>query len=216
MGISVYGALLVDVADVKHRFVGQQVQIPYQFAVFLVEYDRACAPALFEDVFVLLENFEKAFGGFFSRDGLFLHFRNAALDRFEVLELQFGVDDLFVAHRVDGAVHMRDVIVFETAQHMDDRVGFADIRKELVAETLAFRSALDQSGDVHDLDGSRDYLLRIIDLGEVDQPFVGNGDNPHIGFDRTEREVRRLCLCIRKRVEECRLADVGQSYDAAL
>lgn len=104
---------------------------------------------------------------------------------------------------------MRDVIVFETAQHMNDRVGFADIRKELVAETLAFRSALDQSGDVHDLDGSRDHLLRIIDLGEVDQPFVGTVITPTLGSIGTEREVRRCAFAFESELKSVDLPTLG-------
>ncbi len=55
VGVARHGALLVHVADVEHRFVGQQVQVGHQAAVLPVQFDRAGAPALFEGGLVLQE-----------------------------------------------------------------------------------------------------------------------------------------------------------------
>ena len=51
--------------------------------------------------------------------------------------------------------------VFEAAHHLDDRVDFADVREELVAEPFALARALDQAGDVDELDrrGNHDVGL---------------------------------------------------------
>ena len=93
-------------------------------------------------------------------------------DRFEVLELQLGVDDAFVAHGVDRAVHMGDVAVVEAAQYVDDGVRVADVGEELVAQSFAFRRAFDQSGDIDDFDGGRNHPLGFVDLGQLDEPPV--------------------------------------------
>ena len=45
-----------------------------------------------------------------------------------------------VADGIDAAVYVRDVVIVETAQHMNDSVRLADIGQKLIAETLAPRS----------------------------------------------------------------------------
>ena len=46
--------------------------------------------------------------------------------------------------------------------------------------------------------------------------LVRHGDDTDVGLDGAERDVGGLRLGIRETVEECGLADVGQSYDTAL
>ena len=48
------------------------------------------------------------------------------------------------------------------------------------------------------------------------EPFVGYGDDAHVGLDRTEGEICRLRLGVRQAVEQGRFADVGQTDDSAL
>ena len=54
---------------------------------------------------------------------------------------------------------MVNVRVFKTTNDLHDRVNFADMAEELVAESFARARAFDQPGDVHKLDGRRDDLL---------------------------------------------------------
>ena len=192
------------------------MQVVYRFAVLLVEFDGPGAFALFERRFVAREDVEQPFGRLVARGGLLAHLADAALDRFEVLELEFRVDDLLVAHRVDRSVHMRDVVVLEAAQHVDDRVRLADVGQKLVAQPLAFGRALDQTGYIDDLDRRGDDFLRVVYFREVHDPLVGHRDDPDVGFYRTERKIRRLRLGVRQTVEQRRLAYVGQAYDSAL
>ena len=217
VGVARRGAPFVDVADVEHRFVGQQVEIGHQLAVLLVQFDGAGAAALFEYGLVLEQQFDGALGILVAaRRGLLLGLRQPALDGFEVFELQLGVDDSFVAHGVYRAVHMGDVAVVEAAQHVDDGVGVADVAQELVAQPLALRGPFDQARDVDDLDRGRHDALRAVDFRQPDEPFVGYGDDAHVGLDRTEGEICRLRLGVRQAVEQGRFADVGQTDDSAL
>jgi hypothetical protein len=59
-------------------------------------------------------------------------------DRAHVGQRQLGLDHFDVVHRADLAGHVDHVVVFEAAHHIDDGVGFADVRQELVAQALAF------------------------------------------------------------------------------
>ena len=75
-----------------------------------------------------------------------------ARDRLEVGEDELGLDRLDVGDRVERAGDVDDVLVLEAAHDLDDRVDLADVLEELVAEALALGGALDQAGDVHELD----------------------------------------------------------------
>ncbi len=50
-----------------------------------------------------------------------------ALDDREVGEGQLAGDHIVVAHGIDGAHHVHDVGIVETANHVDDGVDFADV-----------------------------------------------------------------------------------------
>ena len=62
---------------------------------------------------------------------------DAALYQLDVAEDQLEVDGLDVACGIDRSFDVDDVVVVKTAHHVDDRVAFADVRKELVAQSLA-------------------------------------------------------------------------------
>ena len=111
---------------------------------------------------------------------------------------------------------MGDVAVLEAAHDMGDRVAFADVGEKLVAEPLALRGAAHEAGDVDEGQPRRDDLLRAGDPGEDFEPRIGHRDVADIGLDRAERIVRRLRRGgLRQRIEERRLADIGQADDAA-
>ena len=59
---------------------------------------------------------------------------------------------------------MDNIVVFETADHLHDGVGFAYVREEFVTESRAFRSARDKPCDIDELDGGRNEFLRVGDL----------------------------------------------------
>ena len=55
----------------------------------------------------------------------------------QVRERQLGVDDFDVADGIHATRHVHHVGVLETAHHVRDGVGLADMGQELVAQTLA-------------------------------------------------------------------------------
>ena len=128
---------------------------------------------------------------------LFLHFGNTAVNGFQVFDLQFGVNDFLVANRIDTAVHMNNIVVIEATQYMQDCICFANIGKEFVSQPFSFAGAFYKAGDVYDFHRSRDNTLGMFDFCQFVQTFVRYGDHADIRFDRTEREVSRLCFCIR-------------------
>ena len=136
------------------------------------------------------------------------------VDGLEVGEDQLGLDRGDVAARVDLAVDVGDVLVAEDARDLADRGRFADVREELVAQALALRRAADDAGDVDELHRGRQQLLRAVDLRELREPVVRYADDADVGLDRRERVVRREHVVLGQRVEERRLACVGETDDA--
>ena len=111
---------------------------------------------------------------------------------------------------------MGHVAPLEAAQHMDDRVDFADVREELVAEPFALRRAAHQPGDVDELDLGLDLLRRLGDRLDPVEPRVRDGDAADIRLDRAEGIVRRLRRGgLRQRVEKRRFANIRQADNAA-
>ena len=142
---------------------------------------------------------------------------DAPLQAVEVGEHQLGLDRLDVGDRIDRVADMRHVRIVEAAHHMRDRVDLADVAEELVAEPLAFRSALYEARDVHEGEPGRDDLGRLAELRQHVEPRVGHRDLADIRLDGAERIVRRLRgRGLGQRIEERRLADIRQPDDAAL
>ena len=108
---------------------------------------------------------------------------------------------------------MSDVVVVETAEHMDDGVSLTDVAEEFVSQSLALAGALHESGDVYNLACCRHDASRVYNLGELGESLVGHGNHAHVRFYRTEREVCSLCLCARKAVEKSGLSHVWESHD---
>ena len=81
-----------------------------------------------------------------------LHAVEPLLHGREIGERELELDDFAIAHGIDGAHHVQDVVVIEAANDVHDGVGLADVREELVAEPLALARAGDEAGDVDELD----------------------------------------------------------------
>jgi len=122
---------------------------------------------------------------------------------------ELHVDDLDVAHGVDGAVDVGDVRVVETSDDVDDGVHLADVPQELVAQALALACAPHEPRDVDELHRRVGHLRGLDDGGDVLEPLVGHLDDPRVGVDRAEGVIGHLGAGAGQRVEEGRFPDVG-------
>ena len=106
--------------------------------------------------------------------------------------------------------------VFETPHHMRDRVDLADGGEELVAEAFALRGAADEARNVDEGQSRRDDLRGACDGRQFVEPGIRHGDLADIRLDGAERIIRRLRRRrLGQRVEQRRLADIGQANDTA-
>ena len=78
------------------------------------------------------------------------------------------------------------------ADDVDDRVGLADVREELVAQALALVRARDQAGDVVEVDRVLDDVRGADGLGDAVEALVGDRHDRDVRLDRRERVVGRL------------------------
>ena len=103
---------------------------------------------------------------------------------------------------IDRAFNVNNVLVFKTAHHLNDRIGFPDVREKLISQALAFRRAANESGDVEKLDRRRHDLLRLHQSRERFQTLVRNRNHTDVRFDRRERIIcRQRGRLRRERVE---------------
>ena len=215
--IAIGGVVFVDIADIKHRLGGQKLQhVPG--AAFLVRYlDRPCRFAILQGRKGPAQQHVLFLGLLVAAFQLARQVLKPPFNRFHVGDHQFCLDGLGIGHRVNATLDMRYVAVLKAAKHMRNGVAFADIGEKLVAEPLAFRRALHQTGNVDKGHPRRDDLFRAGDCRQLVKPRVRHRNLADIGLDRAERKIRRLCRgrpC--KRVEQRRFADIRQPNDPGL
>ncbi len=135
------------------------------------------------------------------------------LNGFHVRENELEIDRADIANGIDGVFDVCNVFVFEAAHDMDDRVDFADMGKEFIAQSFAVRCALDKSRNVDKFDDGRCNFFAVVKSGELVQPFIGNGDDADVGFDGAERIIGGFCARMRDGVKECGFSDVRKTDD---
>ena len=111
---------------------------------------------------------------------------------------------------------MGDVAVLEAADYVDDGIGGADVAEELIAQALALAGALDEAGDVDELDDGGGGLLGGVEIAQPLQPLIGHGNHAHIGVDGAEGIVVGGNTGIGDGIEQSGLAHIGQTDDTKL
>ena len=106
--------------------------------LFALKRDDTGVFPFFQNFFVGFQYGHEHFGVLVAGGGSLLCFGELPFYGFEVFELQFGVDNLLVTHRVDGSVHVGDIVVVEAAQHMDDGISLPDVSEKFVSQSFAF------------------------------------------------------------------------------
>ena len=207
----------VNVADVKNGFCCQEEQVASSpLFIFCIKVNRACALALAECIVVFFQYAKLHFCCLVACVGLFLHFLYSLLHRFQVLNLQFCVDNFLISHGIHGSVDVRNIVVVKAAQHMNDCVALANVTQEFVSQPFALACAFHQSGNVNYFNCCWYYSPRVNNLCQFVESLVRNGDNSYVGLDGAKGEVGCLSLCARQAVEKGRLTNIWQSYYSTL
>ena len=106
--------------------------------------------------------------------------------------------------------------VLEAAHDVDDRVGFADVRQELVAQALALAGPGHQPGNIDKLDNGWHDALGLDDVRQRGQPRVRQFHDADVRLDGAERIVFGGDSGLGQGIEQGGLADIRQTHDPAL
>ncbi|MNW46630.1 hypothetical protein D3C74_239360 [compost metagenome] len=147
-----------------------------------------------------------------------LHIFLGAFDPFlhalHVSQDQLQVNRLDVADRIDFAVHVRNILVLEAADHMNDGIHLADVRQELVAKTLALARTAHQSGDIDKFKCRRNRAVRNDQFGQLVESLVRHLNHADVWIDRTKRIVGGFGPRLGYRVKQCGFPHVRQTHNA--
>jgi len=133
---------------------------------------------------------------------LFLHFLDAAVNGFQVFDLEFKINDFLVPDWVDSTVYVGDVGVFKTTDNVQDGICFPDVGQEFVAQPFAFAGPFDQSGDVDNFHGSGDDTARLDQFSQFVEAFIRYGNDADVGLNGAKRKVGRLRFGVGQTVEQ--------------
>ena len=145
---------------------------------------------------------------------ILLKARQGLLHRGKVGQNKLSADDVKVALGVGAAVGTHNVGILKVAHDLADGVALTNVRKELVAQALALAGTFYQTGDVNELDGCGHDAAGMHDVGKLLESLVRHGHDALVGLDSRKGIVRRQDVLLGERVEERRLAHVGQADDA--
>ena len=142
----------------------------------------------------------------------------AALDGLEVGEREFGVDHVDVGDRIDACPA---TCTMSSLTKQRTTCAMASVSRMCARNLLPRPSPFDAPATRPAMSTNSTVVGRIFsgfdDRGERLQPQVRHRHDADVRIDRAERIVRgRGVLRLRDRVEERRLAHVGQADDAAL
>ena len=206
-------AALVHICGVDDRLQAEQVALRGQGEGLLVGVPAAGALSLVEVGEQALQRLRVAQELLVAALGGFFHALDAPLEHLHVGHDELQVDDLDVPRRVAAALHVDDIGVVEAPHHMYDGVGAANVLQKFISQPLALAGALDEPGDVHELDGGGGVFFRLVKLGQEVQPLVRHGHHADVRLDGAEGIVRALRPRVGDGVEQCRLANVRQPDD---
>jgi len=110
-----------------------------------------------------------------------------------------------------------DLGIIERTDDLEDTVDGTDVRQESVTETGTGRSTGGKTGNVDAGEEGGDLGRGLVQVTEPVEALVGDRDAGLLGVDGGVGEVGGLAeVGLRERVEERRLADVGETNDTNL
>ena len=215
MGIAGGRRTFLDIADIEHGLGGQQLRgLEHPQLLLVLDLHQPRGLAFAQQLQRLTQHLGHQLGFLVALRGLLLRGRHPLFEAFKVRQHQLGLDRVGIRNRIDAVVDVLDIVIFETAQHVDDGVDLADIAEELVAKAFALAGPAHEAGDVDEGQLGRDDLLATRNRRQLVKPGIGHADLPDVGLDRAEGIVRRLRrLGLGQRVEQGGLADIGQPDD---
>ena len=131
-----------------------------------------------------------------------------AIQGLHIGEHQFGLDRLDILQWIDAASHMHHVGVLEAANHVHQRIHLANLRQELVPQSLAFARPFHQAGNVSDFQRTWRHLFRAEDFNQLAEARVRHRRDPDVGLHGGEGIIGRHGSCSNQRVKHRGLSHI--------
>src|SRR5947208_16645225 len=81
---------------------------------------------------------------------------------------------------------MMNVTILEAANHLHDRIDFANVTKKLIAETFARTRPFNEPSDINELNRGRYNFLRMRHLRKSRQTRIWHSDDGHVRNNRAK------------------------------
>ena len=160
--IAINDRSLIHIANIQHRLTGQQLQILSSLLLQIVQNNSTGRKSFFQSSLIKMQDLNLTFSHRVSPCHCpFLLFLQTVFNCFKVFQLQFRINNLFITYRVNATIHMDNIIVVKTTQHMNNSICFTDIRQKFISQSLTFTSSLHQSGNIYNFNYGRYNILRL-------------------------------------------------------
>ena len=163
---------------------------------------------------VFHQHVKVVFGSLIAHLGGLFHLLDFTVDLLQILDLQLKLHDLDVAHGVNGAFHVGEVLVVEAAQHMDECVALAHVGEEAVADAFALTGAFSQARHIHHIHSGINQLVGSDERVDFGQTLVGHVAHTDIRLVGTVGEIGDGGLSIGDAIEHSGLTCIGKADDA--
>ena len=211
MPVAVGELVLADVDHCHRRLVRQKEERLQRFPVVAAQMRAIQRRAL-------LENFDgcrrclqpSRDGRIDGRDPTAL-LRELLLESREVRQGELELYDRKGGERIGVARH---VLVLEAAQDKTEGVHLAHTGEKPASEDIPLLATLADGGDIDDLEARIDDLAALAHFGEGVYPRIGNMGDADLGLDCRERVGCHHGIAASERIEEGRLARIGQADKA--
>ena len=199
-----------EIQNIQHRPLRQKFEARDQLALIGIEFEFTQRllgfnrdPATVQQSQLLFEN------RLFFLLQIFFDALDAACDLIEIGEHEFEVEHLGIPQRIDRPRRVGYRRIVKDAQHVGQRIHFAQWRQH----GGIFRAVLDHAADVDVFDRGIGDLFRIVQLGELFEPRLRHSRDSDVR-GRTRRLLVQLCA--RQNFEERGLADLRKPDDPRL
>src|SRR5262249_48347056 len=99
--------------------------------------------------------------------------------------------DFDIANGINCRANVMNVCVLKTTHDLHDRLHLTNVMEKLIAKAFTGARAFYESSDIDKLDRRRCGLLRTGNLGDLLQPWIGDGYNADVRVNCAKRIILR-------------------------
>merc|ERR1712048_643723 len=106
-----------------------------------------------------------------------------------IFESKFVINDLNISNRVNFTFDVGDIVVFEYSQHMENCVASRNMGQKSISKTLTFISSFNQTGNINNIQISRNFRSGFMIFAEHVEPIVWYCNSGFVRVNSTKWEI---------------------------